>query len=332
MSKSVLFSVIVPLYNKAPYIARCLNSIFAQTFSNFEIIVVDDCSTDNGVKIAKRVLETSNLPSKIIRRSKRGGSCAPPRSTGCRHAKGKFVAFLDADDVWLPGFLMQIKTLTETFPDCEAFAASRELNIDDKTFPDPYLKLQNNEQAHTIELEEFTRSKLRGVNPFRVQGMAFRPEALDDIGGFIHAPRSSDVDLMYRFLLAGKKAAWTPVTGLKIYRVPGSTVDIVRHLPTRCWYYSVSRHIQQSKMSNQQKFLLRMDIANARIKDILGAWKRGILDLSYISHLYPSRKPISFSVCLLGMILPSFVQRRTSSLASFVVKRVNYLENKIYKL
>lgn len=91
-------SVIIPTYNRAQVIGRAIRSVFAQTFYDLEIIVVDDCSTDD---IAKVVSSYFDGRIRYIRHEhNKGGSAA--RNTGIRAAAGEFVAFLDSDDEWLP--------------------------------------------------------------------------------------------------------------------------------------------------------------------------------------------------------------------------------------
>jgi glycosyltransferase involved in cell wall biosynthesis len=91
-----LVSVIVPTYNSAKYIEEALNSIFNQTFRDFEIIVVDDGSTDN----TRQILEKYAQQIKYVCQANGGPSSA--RNTGIRLANGKYIAFLDADDLWFP--------------------------------------------------------------------------------------------------------------------------------------------------------------------------------------------------------------------------------------
>ncbi|MFN3301364.1 MAG: glycosyltransferase family 2 protein, partial [Sediminibacterium sp.] len=93
-------SVVIPLYNKGKYIERAISSVLAQTYPPLEIIVVDDGSTDNG---PERVLKFNDPRIILIRQENRGPGAA--RNTGLARAKGKYIAFLDADDEWLPNFL-----------------------------------------------------------------------------------------------------------------------------------------------------------------------------------------------------------------------------------
>jgi glycosyltransferase involved in cell wall biosynthesis len=93
-------SVIIPLYNKSIYISRAIHSVLAQTEQNFEIIVVDDGSTDNGADIVKEFADSRIM---LIRQDNRGPGAA--RNRGIREAKGEYISFLDADDEWLPLFL-----------------------------------------------------------------------------------------------------------------------------------------------------------------------------------------------------------------------------------
>lgn len=92
-------TVIVPLYNSEDYIAQCIRSVTTQTHMNWELIVVDDCSTDSSVDIARRYAK--NDPRIIITSlDKNSGNPARPRNKGIEMATGRYLTFLDADDYW----------------------------------------------------------------------------------------------------------------------------------------------------------------------------------------------------------------------------------------
>ena len=103
-------SIVIPLYNKAPYVRRALDSIAAQTFTDFELIVIDDGSTDDGAAIVEKYLDRR---FRLIRQANAGPGAA--RNVGIAQARGEFIAFLDADDEWLPNYLAEGLRLFEEF-------------------------------------------------------------------------------------------------------------------------------------------------------------------------------------------------------------------------
>lgn len=111
MSDKPTVSVVIPLYNKGPYISRALNSVLKQTSQNFEIIVVDGGSTDDGVAIVRRFNDPRIL---LIKQEKQGVSEA--RNQGIEKAKAEFIAFLDADDEWMPDHLETLLRLSANYP------------------------------------------------------------------------------------------------------------------------------------------------------------------------------------------------------------------------
>ena len=111
-------SVIVPLYNKGGQIRRCLESIARQNFGDFEVIVVDDGSTDGSGDIAKSIADPR---FRVIAQPNAGPGAA--RNRGVSEAGGRFLAFLDADDEWLPDYLgTSIQALENAGPDVAATA------------------------------------------------------------------------------------------------------------------------------------------------------------------------------------------------------------------
>ncbi len=117
-------SVVIPLYNKEPYIARALNSVLTQTFQDFEVIVVDDGSTDGGATIV-RGFDDPRI--RMIQQENQGVSAA--RNQGIEAARAEMVAFLDADDEWLPEFLETIMRLREKFPEAGLYGTAYEVHF-----------------------------------------------------------------------------------------------------------------------------------------------------------------------------------------------------------
>ena len=111
-----LVSVIVGVYNKERFIGECLRSVLAQTHTNWELIVVDDASTDNSLAEAERAI-AGDSRMRILRRKTNSGHPGVARNEGIRAARGTYIAFLDADDVWKPEKLSAQTAYMESHPE-----------------------------------------------------------------------------------------------------------------------------------------------------------------------------------------------------------------------
>jgi len=111
--KSPLVSVIVPCYNVAPFVAETTRSVLAQTYQNWELILIDDGSKDNTAEIVQPFLDDSRIQFHVQKNS--GVSAA--RNNGIAFAQGDFIAFLDSDDVWLPEKLHRQLEIFQKYPD-----------------------------------------------------------------------------------------------------------------------------------------------------------------------------------------------------------------------
>lgn len=115
------FSVVIPLYNKAPYVAKAIQSVIAQTFTDFELVIVDDGSKDDSAEIAAQVIE-SHENCHLIKQENAGVSMA--RNNGVAASHGDYLCFLDADDWWEPTFLEAISKLIKEFPEAGIYGTN----------------------------------------------------------------------------------------------------------------------------------------------------------------------------------------------------------------
>ena len=139
------FSIIIPLYNKAPYVRKALESVLAQTYTDFELIIVDDGSTDDSASIVQQFIDerlkvkgeetsgavtstynlspiTYKLSVRLITQSNAGVSAA--RNSGVATSSGDYIAFLDADDWWEPTYLERMAQLIEDYPEAGLYACN----------------------------------------------------------------------------------------------------------------------------------------------------------------------------------------------------------------
>ena len=124
-----LLSIIIPLYNKQDYILKTLNSVLSQEFKDYEIVVIDDGSTDNSVQIVK------NISDKRIRLfRKENGGAASARNLGVKMAQGKWVLFLDADDTLVENMLNMLADLIHKKCFADVFSFNQFVESDGKWY------------------------------------------------------------------------------------------------------------------------------------------------------------------------------------------------------
>jgi len=171
-------SVVVPLYNKKDTILRTLRSIFSQSVQPDEIIVVNDGSTDGSETV---VTKLNHLKIRLIHQQNEGVSAA--RNKGINEAKGDWIAFLDADDEWLPKYIETIYTLGKKYPNCSILATAYE-QIDHQGNHKPIIlkKLpfigKNGELSNYFEVASFSHP------PLWSSAVVVKKKALQDVGGF----------------------------------------------------------------------------------------------------------------------------------------------------
>jgi glycosyltransferase involved in cell wall biosynthesis len=143
MKADILFSIIIPTYNRADLIMETLESVFNQVYKNYEVIVVDNCSTDNTQELLQPLIENNRI--RYIRHD-RNYERSRSRNTGMEHAKGDFLTFLDSDDFMYPSCLADAALYISENPDIKFFQNLYELVNNDRKriylFKFPSLKNQ----------------------------------------------------------------------------------------------------------------------------------------------------------------------------------------------
>ena len=171
-------SVVMPLYNKEAGVKRAVESVLNQTVSNFELIVVNDGSTDRGPDVVRKINDNR---IRIFNQENAGVSAA--RNRGIKEAKSDLIAFLDADDEWKPDFLETILHLKENFPSCSVFATNyifREVN------GKHHLPIIRGLPSHPWEgiLENYFGIAIKSDPPLWTSAVAVTKTAIKSIGLF----------------------------------------------------------------------------------------------------------------------------------------------------
>lgn len=197
-----MFSIIIPLYNKALSVERALRSIFSQSVEDYEVIVVDDGSTDGCDQIVEAVGDKS---IRLIKQEHGGVSRA--RNRGIAESHGEWITFLDADDEWKPDFLSTCEALQTAFPKADVLATAyeRERNGNTSAIRVRHLKAKGNGL-----LDNYFEVAAHSDPPFCTISVAIRREALLETGGFDEAIAQGEDLLMWAQLAARHKIAYCP--------------------------------------------------------------------------------------------------------------------------
>jgi cellulose synthase/poly-beta-1,6-N-acetylglucosamine synthase-like glycosyltransferase len=191
----MMFSIVIPLYNKQPFIALTLASVAAQTCRDFEVIVIDDGSSDGGAELAERCLGSFKDWS-LIRQTNAGVSAA--RNKGISVARGQWVAFLDADDYWHPQHLSTLLDLSRAYPAVQMVATNLRTLPDAQDWnPEPWPPVDSRDGTELIE--DLHRRWFQGI-PFITSSVAVRTTTLKGMQPCF-APGEShgeDLDLWFR--------------------------------------------------------------------------------------------------------------------------------------
>lgn len=162
----MLCSIVIPLYNKASFIEEALQSIFNQTYQNFEVIVVDDGSEDDGVE---RVRSIQDHRLTLVQQSNAGVSSA--RNHGIELAQGDLVCFLDADDWYLPQYLNTVVAMAKDYPELLFFATNYKL-VDIDKGAEKFWDVSASLDVEIID-DLFYHSRM-GVSLFNIDSFAVR--------------------------------------------------------------------------------------------------------------------------------------------------------------
>lgn len=204
-----MISVVIPLYNKSLVVLKTLKSVLMQTFKDYEVVIINDGSTDGSEEIVRNYLSTISLEMsekvRIITQSNAGVSAA--RNRGIEESKGDVIAFIDADDEWAPQYLQTISDLMEFYPQCDVFATAYNYVEATKTYKAP-IKGFSFEGDHGI-LDNYFQILLMGRPPIHSSSVAIRKEAIKSIGGFPTMIKSGEDLITWARLAVNFKIAYS---------------------------------------------------------------------------------------------------------------------------
>ena len=263
------FSVIIPLYNKASYVRKAVDSVLQQTYTDFELIIVDDGSIDDSADIAaKCIAESSIVISYNLVRWPNSGVAAA-RNKGVSLSTGEYVVFLDADDWWETNFLEEMNRLIQDYPDAGIYAANYVYYKPGKThvvfdMPSGYINYPKVYYA-------------TGAMPVTSITACMPRSVFDEMGGFPSGIRLGEDFLLWAKIAVHYKVAYSNKP-LAYYNndVPTS-LRATRNLHAPQYHMlfnlgSLEREIEQAKLDSKQSDSWKALLDKLRATGLLQYW------------------------------------------------------------
>lgn len=210
-----LVSVVIPAYNCEDYVAEAIDSVLAQTYGNFEIIVVNDASTDGTAAVLGRYEREEGI--RVMTHGHNKGLAAA-RNTGIRAARGEWITFLDADDVWRPEKIQYHLDILRRHPDL-VFISNDGMRFRDGEVP-RFPPLPKSPRLRRVGWKEL----LLGRGPFSGSNATVKRECLEEVGLFDERLRAAeDRDMWIR--IARRYGAFQAPGAVHGYRMHGANMS-----------------------------------------------------------------------------------------------------------
>tara|TARA_B100000809_G_scaffold266928_1_gene333139 strand:+ start:3011 stop:3955 length:945 start_codon:yes stop_codon:yes gene_type:complete len=272
------FSVVIPLFNKEKDVLRTIHSVLNQTFSNFEIIIIDDGSTDKSKFVVNNIKD-----DRINLFAKKNEGVSIARNFGITNASSKFIAFLDADDYWYPDHLEKLDSLTNLFPNGKWFATAYEKKYHENfTSPMNSSILKNGNDWNGIVNNYFENSLIDCLA--WTSAVCMRKDFFLSLNGFdtkITHGAGEDTDLWLRAALSSKLIFSTKITAT--HNLDGS--NRISNTPTlKRSYMDLDQYEVLSKDNEQLKIYLDLNrysfAIQHKMSNDLTSYKKYLKDLN----------------------------------------------------
>lgn len=304
------FSIVIPLYNKAFYIENTIKSVLFQSYSNYEIIIVNDGSTDES---EAKVLGFNDSRIQLYNQKNQGVSVA--RNFGIEKSKGKLVAFLDADDYWFPNHLEEIVKLYTKYPNCGMYCSRYKIKTAKNHFQIPHYNEITNSYSGIVA------NYFRSNRPFRISwtsSLAVPKEILEKLGGYTPGvTNGQDMELWTKIGIEYSVAITNKITAIYNFDIPNS---LTKNKVSSMKFMD----FEQFKLAEEKNIDLKEFLDIYRIEYGFNYYLFGYNDKMkfYLKDVNP--KNLSLKIRLL-LILPSFCLRIFLKIKKFLKKNgVNF--------
>lgn len=320
-----LFSVIVPVYNKADTLQRAIDSVLHQTCDDFELLIVNDGSQDNSEEIVKGCKDAR---LRYFYQENEGVSSA--RNHGIEEASGRLITFLDADDEWMGNHLQVLKRVYQASGELDAFYSTQckiLLFNQQCTYVTSLIEqsfLATGQWAIYPDFFMIINRFIRGYTPFNTNSVMISKKVLKRVGNFRQdCKMGEDIDLWYRVMLAYPAVIINEETTIYHREASTATSDIEYNLD---WPFLSEidmllekEAVAEEKRDNVEVFCDRVRIRNARHLLLRAHKIDAVQELSKIKHPCRQKKELLLTVLLIPLPA-SFIRK------SFYMMHQNYYQ------
>lgn len=248
------FSVVIPLFNKEKSVGRCVDSVLKQSYQSFEIIIVNDGSTDNSRQAVQQIKD-----SRILLFERSNGGVSTARNFGIAQARHEFIALLDADDEWEPLFLEKMVFLIQKFPEAGLYYAAH-ANVNSKGHAVSSTMIPTLPANHACRIDIFNYTTDYG--PWS-SATVIRKSLLEKTGLFDpKLVKGEDIDMWIRFALNGPVALFN--ASLAIYHGDAENRAMQKPCPPQsCLISNLAKYAAVARKNPQfHLYLQRMRVGH----------------------------------------------------------------------
>ena len=278
------FTVIMPTYNRELFLQRSIESILNQTFADFELICIDDGSTDNSKEIIKKYSEKDQRIKYFYQKNQ--GRCIA-RNVGIENTKGQWVCFLDSDDIYFPNHLLTMVDLINKFPEYMAYSSDQLINDQRKIYKDEKL----NDNYYSLGLNDLIR-----FNPISLNQLCYNASKILLRFPNENIPISEDWMFVRQLSLETKILKTnTPTTNVTVH--PGRTMENATLSEIAKWNEytsaifiennSIEKSIKRSILSHTQLLCANILLSGKKKRSSFDHFKKALrYPESYIDLLF----------------------------------------------